>query len=117
MFQMADNEIGGAIVRRTFRSGGRQLFTGARLTAQEVLSFPKANRNALAEKRYIDLIPKADQTSVAAKGERFVINAGFGKFYVIEGKKLNDEPIDREQAYALAGTEAPPKVQRRSKKQ
>lgn len=112
MFQLKEHEIGGAIVRRTFTTDGKKLVPGQRLTEQEVLSFPTLNRMALAEKRWIDLVPKNGTTAAPEKAERFVISAGFGNFHVIEGKKLNDEALDREQAYALAGI-APPKQVRR----
>ena len=75
------------------------------------MSFPKLNRMALAEKRYIDLVPKGAVGS-AASGQRFVISEGFGRFNVIEGKKLNEEALDREQAYALAGIDPPKQVRR-----
>lgn len=116
MFQIPADQIGGAVVRRTFSSRGKRLISGTRLSAAEVLAFPQANRNALSDKHYIDLFPKGGvDSSVSASGERFVISAGFGRFYVIEGKKLNDDPLDREQAYALAGTQAPPKPGRKKK--
>ena len=105
MFQMPTHEIGGAIVRRTFQCGAKRVTSGQRLTGDEVKAMPVANRNALVEKKYMDLIPNGG--GVAAKGERFVISAGFGRFYVVEGRKLNAESLDREQAYALAGTAAP----------
>jgi hypothetical protein len=116
MFQMRPEQIGGAIVRRTFSSGGTRLTSGTKLSAEQVLAFATANRNALVDKRFIDLFPKSGGIdSVSESAERFVVSAGFGRFHVIEGRKLNDEPLDREQAYALAGTEAPPKVARRKK--
>jgi hypothetical protein len=116
MFRMAIDQIGGAVVRRTFSSGGRRLVAGMKLTREEVLSFPTANRNALAEKTFIDLYPLSGSSDApTGKTDRFVVSAGFGRFHVIEGRKLNDEPLDREQAYALAGMEAPPKATRRKK--
>lgn len=117
MFQLRENEIGGAIVRRMFTTGGKKMIPGTRLTEEQVLAFAPLNRMALAEKRWIDLIPKTGTVAVpdSAKAERFVISAGFGNFHVIEGKKLNDEALDREQAYALAGLEAPPQTRRQKK--
>src|SRR5436189_45618 len=100
MFQMRAEEIGGAVVRRTFTSGNKRLMPGTTLTREEVLAFPTLNRNSLAEKRYIDLFPKNNNAPTTTKAERFVVNAGFGHYHVIEGKKLTDEPVDREQAYA-----------------
>lgn len=113
MLQMKADQIGGAVVRRVFNSGGKQMRPGTYLTAEEVLNFPYANRQALADKHFIELYPKG--LAATTKAERFVVSAGFGRFHVLEGKKLNDEPIDREQAYALAGIPAPPKMERRKK--
>ena len=115
MHQMRADQIGGAIVRRTFKAGDQRLFSGMRLTREQVLAFPTLNRNSLAEKRYIDLFPITETAAPSGATERFVISGGFGKFHVIEGKKLNDEPLSREQAYALAGQPEPPKVIRRRK--
>lgn len=109
MFQMPASQIGGAIVRRTFSCGDRQLRNGERLSAEQVLAMPISNRNALVDKKYMDLFPKGgDASGAAASGERFVISMGFGKYMVIEGRKITDGPIDREQAYALAGKAVPP---------
>ena len=113
MFHMNPEQIGGAIVRRTFMSKGKRLVSGMTLSGDEVRNFPVINRNALIDKRYIDVYPRGGE--VAEPGERFVISAGFGRFFVIEGKKLNDEALDREQAYALAGVEPPTKPARRKK--
>lgn len=116
MFQMNTNDIGGAVVRRVFSNGGRQMTPGTRLTAEQVKSIPTVNRNALVDKKYIELYPRADVAAGASAGERFVVSMGFGKFIVLEGRKLCD-PIDREQAYALAGQEVPAGKPSRPKKQ
>ena len=114
MFQIPAEQIGGAVVRRTFTTGGKRLTPGMQLSAEQVLAFPKLNRMALAEKRYIDLFPK-NPNAVSGNGasKRYVVSAGFGRFHVIEGRKLNDEALDRDQAYALAGT-APKPVRKKA---
>ena len=104
MFQMPAKEIGGAIVRRTFSCGGKQLQSGMKLTAEQVLAMPTLNRMALVDKRYMDLVPVA---STQAKGERFVMHDGSTGYFVLEGRYINDEALDREQAYALAGKSDP----------
>ena len=115
MFQMPANQIGGAIVRRQVRTSNGDWQPGMRISAADVLAMPQVNRNALVDKKYIELFPKGGDQAVAAEGERFVISVGFGKYMVIEGKKLTDEPIDREQAYALAGKPEPASKPRRQK--
>lgn len=115
MFQIPKEQIGGAVVRRTFTTGGKKLTPGTQLTAEEILKFPTLNRMALAEKRYIDLFPKnPNAVSGDGKSQRYVVSAGFGRFHVIEGRKLNDEALDREQAYALAGTSPPKPVRKKA---
>lgn len=99
MFPRLD-DIGGAVVRRTFTFDTRRLKTGDKLTRDEVLGMPGANRNALIEKQYIDVLPRA---AVDPDTERFVVNRGFGKFDVIEGRKINPEPLtSKDEAEALA---------------
>ena len=49
------SEIGGGIVRRTFSMAGKQLFAGHKLTREQVLAIPLANRNVLIDKKWIEL--------------------------------------------------------------
>ena len=107
MFSMPVTQIGGAIVRRQVRTSNGNWTPGMKLTAEQVLAMRPINRNALVDKKFIELFPKGGEQSSAVGGERFVVSMGFDKFMVIEGKKLTDEPIDREQAYALAGKPEP----------
>ena len=99
------DHIGGGIVRRTFKSGEHRLTSGTKLTAEEIKRMPVANRQALIDKKYIDVYPKAPGGGDGVKAERHVVSAGFGKFHVIEGRKLNDVPLSKDQAQALAGVE------------
>jgi hypothetical protein len=121
MLMLKDNQIGGAIVRRVFSSGGKQVTPGTKLSRDEVLLMPAGNRYALVNKKYIDIFPAGgDDVSMGVKPDRFVISLGFSQFHVIEGKRLTDKPISREQAYALAGQPMPegkPSAARRRKKQ
>ena len=102
MYHMPLNQIGGAVVRRTFKSGGRQLTSGSRLSGDEVRSFPALNRRALIEKKYIEVFPLNTDAGTVSGGKRFVVSRGFGKFDVIEGKKLNDDALDKDTARVLA---------------
>jgi hypothetical protein len=115
MLQLKIDEVGGAVVRRVFNTGGKQMTPGTVLSREEIMAFPAVNRSALANKRYIDLFPRnpGNPQGSDEKGERYVISAGFGRFFVIEGKKLNDEAITREEAYALCGMEPPTKGKRK----
>jgi hypothetical protein len=108
-------QIGGARVQRTFTMGDRRLRNGDVLTGDEVRSIRPANRSAFIDKGYIVPWPiEAVSLHVAQQPaepvSRFIRPLGFGRGYdVIEGRKVNDEPLmTKEEAQALAGIELPP---------
>lgn len=100
--------VGGAVVKRPFKLGEDYVKAGANLDAAAINAIPKVNRNALVDRGYIDLYPQPPGT------QRHVVSAGFGRFNVIEGRKLNADALTRDEAIALAGsdlavaTETPP---------
>jgi len=100
MLEIAESDIGGARVRRTFTMGGERLFAGHMLTAEEVLALPLANRRALTGSNYLEVWPKAPNAPEGA--ERHIVSNGFGKFSVIVGHKLNEHPLTKEEAERLA---------------
>lgn len=115
---LADEQIGGGTVRRTFKFGDTQVFAGHPLTAEQIIGIPRANRRALVEKTFIDIYPKpptdlAPAHELPRDGERHVVSSGFGKFDVIEGRKLNSAPLTKDEAMTLAGKGA---VKRKGKK-
>lgn len=95
------NDIGGGIVRRPFLFGEKQLMAGDRLTEEQVRSIPVNNRNALRDSNFLSIFPKSPDRS----GQVFVIHRGMGKYDVIDGVKINDEPLTKEEAEALSGAE------------
>jgi hypothetical protein len=101
------DHIAGGRVTRTFRMNGKQLFAGHMLTREELLRMPAQNRNAMVENGYMTVWPKEAVASEPAASERHVSHSGFGKYDVIEGRKLNDAPLTREEAHALAGLPPP----------
>ena len=114
------DNIGGGRVARAFNLGSRRLLAGTVLSRDEILSMAYLNRNALIEKGLLVIWPpQSGQGSTAAgaalaagtatSGERFVVPLGFGRYDVVQGRKLNDGPIGREDAYNLAGIEPPKK--------
>lgn len=52
------DDIGGAIVRRTFSSGGDTFFNGKILTAAQVRAFKESNFRALRDNGYIQVFPQ-----------------------------------------------------------
>ncbi len=118
MRAMRIEHIGGGRVMRTFRLGDRQVMSGETLDADTLARMNTVNRNSLIDNGYITVWPKsgdaappaAAPAATAAEGaQRFVINKGFGKFAVVEGRLLNDEPLDRKGAEALAAEGQPAK--------
>jgi len=101
---ISESAIGGGIVRRTFTLGERVMKTGDMLTRAEVLAIRIANRNSLIDHGKIEIYA-ANPNEIAEPGERHVVRApGVGSrlYDVIEGRKLNSEPLTREDAEALA---------------
>lgn len=94
----ADNDIGGAIVRRYFNNNTMR--PGDRLTREQVLAL--RNRQALIRTEHIKVFPPGDSASTEAS-ERHVAHIGGGRFNVIAGRKINDEPLSRAEADVLAG--------------
>lgn len=97
MLEIADRDIGGARVRRTFTRNGVQLKMGDQLTAEEVLAIRLPNRRALTDSNFIEVYPKAP----SAPGERFMVSVGNNEYNVIEGRTINDKPLTRKEAEKL----------------
>ena len=94
------DDIGGGRVHLPFTMGGRRMKTGDRMTAAEILAIPRANRMGLIQNRFIKTWPAGmDGEDI----DRHVVNRGSGKFDVIEGRRLNAQPLTQAQAHSLAG--------------
>ncbi len=106
----ARNDIGGAVVRRPFTFRGDTLKIGTYLTEEEILSIPIANRNALRNNRYIQIFPKAPNSNNNGPSSVFVVHRGGGAYDVIEGTKINDEPLSKVDAEALASPSQEQKI-------
>lgn len=96
--EIAEQDIGGARVRRLFRRGDEALVAGRMLSAAEVLAFAPANRRALREAGFIEIFPRGPIESV---GERHIVRLGNGKYDVIQGVRLNAQPLSKEEAEDL----------------
>jgi len=100
---MLDHEIGGAIVRRPFTRHGVYLRGGDRLSGDEVRAIPIANRSALIDSHFLEVFPTSGYLppSDGPNGELYMVHRGAGMYDVIEGRRLNDEPLEKEAAEAL----------------
>jgi hypothetical protein len=101
------DDIGGGVVRTAFRMGGTYMMVGTKLSADEVMSINPPNRMALIDKGYIAVWPKSGDVPVI-KGKRYAIHIGGGGYDVIEGRKLNNKPLSRDEARELAASGKPP---------
>jgi hypothetical protein len=72
MLQIADQDIGGARVRRVFTMKGKLVRANTRLSSDQVLSIPIANRRALIESGYLEVYPRSSPRK-RANEERFII--------------------------------------------
>lgn len=100
-------EIGGGKVKRGFNANGKFLRANTELTAAQIMGWPVANRNALIDKKYIEVWPKGSATtplgSVGPEAERHIVPLGAGRYNVVEGVQLNKAPLKKTEAMALAG--------------
>jgi len=104
--EIAEHDIGGARIRMGFTRGNVRMKAGEHLSADEVRSIPLANRRALSSAGYIEVYPTRTEVvrreAAPAPDDRFIVAVGKGQFNVIEGHRLNDEPLTREAAETLA---------------
>lgn len=104
--EIAEQDIGGARIRMGFSRGNVRMKAGDHLTADEVRSIPLANRRALASAGYIEVYPI--RTEVVRREEpskplhNYMVQVKKDQFDVIRGYKLNEQPLSREEAEALA---------------
>ncbi len=101
----ANEQIGGAIVRRAFFRGTESVKAGTILTPDEVAAMPISNRRVLASAGVIDLFPAIPDD--APGHDLFLMHVGHGRFDVIEGRRLNAEPLTKDEARALLARRSP----------
>jgi hypothetical protein len=98
MLLVGQKEFGGGFVRVSFTVNEERLKVGTPLSADAIRSF--GNYPRLIETGHIAVYPPSPS---GVGGERHVLHKGRGEFDVIEGRKLNDAPLSKDEAYALAG--------------
>ena len=102
---LRDEQIGGGFVRLGFNIGDRRTKAGERLSREAIMKMPISNRRTLISSGKIEVFPIDTGAPIAAPTEpadRHLIHLGRGYYDVIEGRKLNAEPLTREDAVALA---------------
>lgn len=89
-----------------FTRGNVRMKAGEHMTADEVRAIPLANRRALASAGYIEVYPTRTEVvrreAAPVKQDRFIVQVKKDQFNVIEGHRLNEQPLSREEAEALA---------------
>lgn len=86
------------VVSRSFRVGDRQLSRGTRLAGDELAAM--RNWRALVANRFVEIAPPQPHQIV-----RFAISKGFGRWDVLQGRRLNGRPLSKDEATALAAME------------
>ena len=99
--QIADQDIGGARVRRVFTARGEVQRPGRHLSADEVLAIPLANRRALTEAGFLEVYPKSSPAAKREPEKRFKMKVGDGQYKVIEGRDLTPKPVGNAEADRL----------------
>jgi hypothetical protein len=92
---IGDDRIGGGFVRIGFEIDGKRLPPGMALSRETILGW--RNYRALILNGNIAVYPPKD-----AECERFALHMGGGRYDVIEGRKLNDHPLTKDEAEAMA---------------
>lgn len=100
-------EIGGGTVRRGFRCGDRYRKSGEPLSRAEIMAIPAVNRRVLIEKQYILVYPVSPLAphGTDASGfplQRVAVKDESGDYHVLEGRRINEEPLTKKQAVDLA---------------
>lgn len=90
---MSADEVGGAIVTRAFSLNGVRVARNQKLTRDEVLAIPVRNREALVSSGQIREFPLSLASPATEPAERFVVRRPDMKFDVVEGHKVNAEPL------------------------
>jgi len=115
MRAMKIQEIAAGVVTFPFRMDGKWLKSGTNLSHEQLARMPTSNRNALQDKGFLYVWPKSALPALEAEArkrgkmmpagaaERHLQSLGFGRYNVIEGRKLNDKQLGREAAHELAG--------------
>ena len=106
MLMIGSNEIGGGYVRLKFTDHSRTYKMGEPLTAEKIKSFHNYKR--LIGVGHIAVYPPAPKATLnghdnspAALYDRHIVSAGFGRFDVYEGRKLNQKSLTKEDAEKL----------------
>lgn len=97
MAVIQDHMVGGAEVKRGFTRGGEYVKPGATLTRRDLLAMPRPNLQALVDTGKLQLFPPTPGL-LGEPGELHLINRGFGRYDVIEGRILTDEPFQSKEA-------------------
>lgn len=121
MQRIAEENIGGAYVRRRFESAGRIFLAGEELARDFLLRMPRGNRDAMSDSKQIEIFPKSAVAATAKPsskgGELHLRAAGIGTYDVIQGtivgtgltKEAAQAMVD--QATAQPVSEQAPKVE------
>jgi len=108
---IGSKEIGGGYVRLAFwdrsQDPPQYLKAGTHLSAERISAM--ANGHNLIRTEHLAVYPPLPKSGRGAAMERHIVHLGRGQFDVIEGHKMNDKPLTKEEAEDLA-TRAEPEL-------
>jgi hypothetical protein len=95
--------LGGGEVFRPFTANGTLFPSGAKLSREQLMAMQPANLRALVSQRFLQVWPVHEATPSeddARRGprKRFALPLGGGKFGVVEGWQITDQPVTRAEA-------------------
>lgn len=95
-------QLAGAVVRRPFNQGGSRIYGGAVLSKDAFLAIGYAVRRIFVREERLTPFYVPDSAAPPPPGTRHVIHRGGGRYDVVHGIQLNELPLSREEAEALA---------------
>jgi len=109
---MRGYDVGGAVVRRRINGGpeGLPMMPGDILSAEYVMGLSEGMRRVLVDQKTIEVFYLRQGTSDAGGigGERHLLHLGGGRYHVVQGHLLTDEPVSRADAEKIvAGAKVP----------
>lgn len=92
----------GAKVLRTCTIMGKRRLPGEILSSEELQSMSPANLRAFIGNNYAMPMFAGAETKATPKGKRYLVRRSDLRFDVVQGVLVNDEPLSKAEAEALA---------------
>ena len=94
--------LAGAVVRRAFSMRGSRVMGGTVLSADAFMAIGYAVRRIFVRDGQITPIYAPESALPPPQGQAHIIHRGGGRYDVIVGTALNDEPLSKDEAESIA---------------